>query len=72
MARGRLLFYSFPLEAGLCPHIVGPALSPHDHHRAGPSSLALVRPSAWKVDSPKKFATRMYGGEPFGPEDMHL
>ena len=27
MARDQLLFFSFPVEAGFCPYIAGPALS---------------------------------------------
>jgi hypothetical protein len=73
MARGRLLFFSFPLEVGLCPHIAGSALSPHGHHRAGPSSLALIiRVFRVRGRSYPRFATRAYGSEPCGLEDMHL
>jgi len=54
VARGQLLFRSFPLEAGFCPYIAGPALAASVIARALP--YALFHQGTWKVHS-TKFAT---------------
>jgi hypothetical protein len=72
VARGQLLFFSFPLEAGFCPYIVGPALSASAIVR--PLLLALIYPSHLHTEKGlfTKFGTRAYGGAQFGRDGMHL
>jgi hypothetical protein len=80
-ARGQLLFYSFPLEAGFCHYIAGPALSASAIARALlPKPLftrvrgrGVLRRSSLLVRTGVPCnAWHALRGAQFGPDGMHL
>jgi hypothetical protein len=73
MERDQLLFFSFPVEAGFCPYIAGPALAASAIVRA-----LLPKPLFTRVIRVRGRGfyevrySRVYGGAQFGPEGMYL